>query len=233
MGDLTRDELVEEVTKNLGNRDLGNRTIRHLNMAQTRIARKHRFSELNRLDSVAITPTGTPSVDKLHTFEDTLVRSIHSLVRVISGETPVKLISKPSRQWAQLVGVSEEYASGDPTHYNEWQRGVIEFWRVPNRPFSLLRKYRVWPGVLSLPGGFSDLEDKDDIIIAFATSSLFRSLGQDADAGTHFAIARTLLDEAIIQDQEKPDESHVYEGVTESGVGVGDYVIDPFVKEAP
>jgi hypothetical protein len=234
MGDLTRTELIEEVKKGVGNRSdfPEERIIRHLNLAQTRIARKHTFIELNIVDSAVISITGDLTVDRTHTFVPK-IRHIHSLVRVIADETPVKLVGVPSHQWSHLVGAAYEYSSGDPTHYNEWNSGTIEFWRVPNRSFTLLRKYRKWPADLILSDQLSDLEHKDDVILAFALSSLFRSLGQDADAVSHFAIARAILDEAILMDQQRPDDSQLFRGVSEAEVSTGNYVNDPFIRSAP
>lgn len=240
MGDLTRLDLVDEVKRNLGNRstaggtDITSRVIRHLNIAQNRIARKHPFRELNKVDSVSISITGTLAVDKVHQFSAALnLREIHSLIRVFTDERPFKLIGKPHRQWSQIVGVSDEFSVGDPTHYNEWEKGKIEFWRIPNRAFTLVRKYLVWPANLTSDTQVSDLYKKDDVIIAYATSSLFDSLGQREDAGKFFAVGNALYQDAYEEDLERIDDTTIPENISEDDVGPGNYIIDPFVRRAP
>ena len=234
MGDLTRAEMTEEVKKNLGNRvDFPEtRVTRHLDLAQIRMARKHRFTELYRYDFVSIAPTGNPDVDYIHTFP-VKIRDIHSLVRVNDNETPIKLIGMSFRQWAQTIGQTQEHTTGDPTHYVRSSPEIIQFWPVPSRSFTLVRRYIVWPGNLTLSGTKSGFEKKDDIIIAFATSSIFHSLGQKDDASNYFNIANSLLEDAILQDMERHDESWLPYGVSESSIATVDYVTDPFVRSAP
>lgn len=69
MGDFTRDELIEEVKSGLGRVNVGTddittpRYVRALNLAQTRIARKYNWSELQRFENQAVSAIRVPNRD--------------------------------------------------------------------------------------------------------------------------------------------------------------------------
>ena len=239
MGTLTRDELINEVSKNLGGRVDNTRIVRHLNMAQDRIARQRVWPELNIVDEITHTYTGVAATDKFHdlTQGGTIrIKVLRALVRIISGESPVPLVYVPDGQWSSLVGKPDALANaGDPTHYNRWKPGYVEFWPVPSRKFALLRRYRKEPDNFSTAGSnvVSNLVDKDDIIIAYSTSSLFNSLGMRDDGGRYFNIGDALLRDAKVDSMTNEDEVITDRGVSVSGTGPTNYIVDPFTKAAP
>ena len=197
------------------------------------MARRHKFKEFEKADSVTVTPTGTLATDKFYTgFSSLALRKVHSLVRRVGSERPVKLVQPPHRQWRQLIGVPEYSSTGDPTHYIEWA-DQIEWWRVPDRAFVLFRNYTLWPLALTTDAQKSDFDQKDNALIALSTHTMFHSLGQREDAREYFGIYRALLDEAIKDETTEPDSSRVPRRTSEQQGQLGQFWLDPFQREAP
>ena len=237
MGTLTRSQFVSEITKNLGGRGDEARIIIHLNMAQERIKRRRVWPELNLVDQVTVTPVGNPETDRYHDITSggmIKVQHLYGLVRIFSGERPFPLVAIPSRQWMAFVGKTTGLLTGDPTHYNKWRPGYVEFFRAPTRAFDLVRRYRIFPTEFDAVNDVaSDFEAKDDIIINYATSSLFHSLGMLEDAGRYFTVANELMKDALTEAMATPDQSIIGRGESVAGSMTTDYVTDPFVKRAP
>lgn len=237
MGTLTRSQLVTEITKNLGGRTDTGRIIIHLNLAQDRINRRRVWPELNVVDQVVITPTGVADTDRYHdlTSGGTIeVMHLYGLARILSGEYPLELIQVPSGQWLSFVGNSAEHDSRDPTHYNKWRPGYVEFYPVPVRTFTLIRLYRKKPTKFTAVADVaSDFEDKDDILINYATSSLFGSLGMLEDEGRSFTKAESLMRDALTAAMAQPAQTIIGRGTSVGRSGIASYVNDPFMKKAP
>lgn len=237
MGTLTRLELRTEVLKNLGDRpddtEHQTRANRLLELAQVRIAREHDWEELRRLDTKSIIVTGTPATDKFISLTDVTLRKLHSLIRYVGSEQPIKLVELPSRQWAQLelsASASEEIQR-DPTHYVHWAKGTVELYPIPNRNWTVQRRYTIWPTPFVDDNAVSDLDFKDDMLIALTTHNWFHSLGMAEDAALWFGISSDMLRNAIKDDERQPDKSFIPRSVKEGDLRSRDPVADPFVKE--
>lgn len=245
MGTLTLETLRNEVDKNLGSRLDGlsspdqaallSRYSTAINFAQGRITRKHEFSELNRVDRVVVTPTGVPIDDRYYTMPAN-TKEVFSLVWQ-DGDTNTKsagqkLARIPSRQWEALVGTSWTTATGMPRWYTRWANAstpwLLEFYPVPNSPGVLNRKYSVKPTDLTANNQTSILNDKDALIIAWATEWMFQSLGELEDSNRWKVIRMELWDEAKLDDISSPDVSFVPRGSTEIVVTQPEYWLDPF-----
>lgn len=236
MGTLTRSELREEVNANLGDRlanlqvnevtSVTNRLNRALNMAQVRIARAHNFRELYVVDQDAAAPatvtyTGLPST----------LKDIYSLGRITGATELVKIVYVPQRQWDQLLG-GQPLRTGDVFHYTRWGTSLLEWYKVPTATFTLLRRYSKWPANFANDNAVSDLARKDDILIAFTTSWLFRSLGQLEESVGWHAEGQALLQAAVVEDQAQPDADMIPRGASAESRGSFDRVTDPFSESA-
>lgn len=236
MGTLTREELRAEIRKNTGNRpdstDIQTRLNRLIELAQTRIARAHDWDELQLLDTKSITVVGVPATDKVLDLSDVTVRYVHSLVRYVASETPFKLIQMPQRQWAALhLSVGPDPDLEDATHYVLWTPSTAELWPVPNRNWTVERRLTTWPATFADDNAKSQLNNKDDLIIALVTHSFFQSLGQREDAQQWFIIYRDMLRDSIVEDQRAPDRSFVPRGIREGVIENTKPWADPFVKD--
>lgn len=237
MGDLKRSELREEVEKNLGDRVETNdtpvqtRLNRHLHLAQIRIARAHPdgWRELNLSDEDTVTAAAT--------YDDLPenLRQLYSLRRKeISSHSP-KLTYIPSRQWDQLLGDPSTVSSSvdEVTHYTLWGGGdgfTVEWYPEPASDFDLIRRYSIWPADFAGDNDTSDLDHKDDVLIALATSTLFQSLGMREDAARWFFVYQDLFRQAKELDMTRPDSAIVPRGASDEQRLVRDPVSDPFVK---
>jgi hypothetical protein len=250
-GILTRDELTEEVSKNLAGRALDDdptyaRIYRHLNLAQQRIARAKgvKWSELKEERAIGIAVTGNVNTDafvdiyaKVLSGSAHKLRRIHSIRIVENLSTDHKLVRRLPRQWDRLFPDSRAYATStstsDITNYVEWKNN-IQLYRVPAAAYSLTLRYSRWPtdfSTQSTPSTTkSDLDGKDDMIIALATHNLLQSLGMREDAQQWFAIYSDLLRDAKADQDDEPDESRIPDGTSETSAPyANEYWRDPFV----
>lgn len=234
MGELDRDALSDEVKVNLGrptdDTTIDTRINRQLQLAQIRIARAHPWTDLYTSDNEAITATGVPG-DSIYTNFPTNLKDIYSLRVKSTNETEARKITwVPQRQWDQLVGESSLISAGEVTHYTRWGT-TIEWFRIPSTNFTLYRRYTKWPTDFASGSAVSELDNKDDIIIAFTTSVLFQSIGHGEDAARWFVIANSLLTQAINEEMQKPDISRMFRGASEErGQSNIDPWRDPFVR---
>jgi len=240
-GTLTREQLRDELNKNLGGRVSATDTAgetrlnQALDMAQDRIARTHDFIEMYQNDTVTVTPVGTPSTDRQYTGLPATLKDIYSLMFADASDITAEnrfLIHVPQRQWRQLLGDGRDLSTGDVTHYSRWNT-LIEWFRIPTDPFQLVRRYSVWPTALTTDAQKSDFSHKDDLIISAATEYMFHSLGMRSDAQQWFVIFRDRMERAKREDMYQPDMSSQPRGASEQGMGTRAYWNDPFMREEP
>lgn len=227
MGTLTHADLKTEVMDHLANpSDLtAAKVTRHLNLAQEQIARVRDFEEMKRVGSYTLAITGTPATDKLLAVGMT-VREIYSL-RVVDGTNSRRLTRIGQRKWDRLVPEPDQFATGLPSDYMLWNN-VIEFWRVPDDNYPLHLRWSIWPTVLSTDGQQSDLDEKDDILIFFAVSTLFNSRGNTTEGAKFFNFGAQRLRDAVREDETKPDLLIR----AEERVPIAEPWKDPFVRNA-
>src|SRR5574342_403729 len=163
MGTFTRSEFRAELDANLGNRAanlptqdqtlLYARYDRQLNLTPVRIARKHNFTELNRLDRVQFTPTGVPLNDRYFSSFPANTKEIFSLIWqegevATTTDVGAKVIEIPNKQFDLLIGTSWTGATGIPAYYTRRaSQGALlhlEWYPVPNAQGVLNRYYSLW-----------------------------------------------------------------------------------------
>lgn len=232
MGTLTLADLRAELRANLGGRDdvADSRLDRHLNMAQQRISRSSDFTEMRKIGSHTLTLTGDAAQDK-YLLLTTNVRKIYSL-RLIDGSQSLRLTGTPRHKWDTLLPATEHLSLGRPERYTRWGN-TLEFYRVPNVAWQLIMRWSNWPTAFTSVSQLSDLDEKDDLILALATFTMFSSLGQKDDGFVYLSTAKAMLNEAVIEDRSEPDIDYSGGGVVAGDFPLGDYWADPFVNRSP
>jgi len=211
VGTLTFTELDTELQAAHGNRDdiSQARRVVALNLAQTRIARIYDWNELQSIATGQIGDNADPALDKFEATPSN-IRRIHSfkIVDTASKTNSRKLQWVPQRQWDESVPETEAWSVDIPVQYTIWKRGGafnFEFWKIPDQSYNYEIRYAVWPTDLSSisPSATSDLDKKDDMIVALAASWLFLTNREVEEANRWWAVYRQMADNATNQDIEE------------------------------
>lgn len=251
-GVLTRSDLVSEVNSNLGSpgsiQDVGDaRKIRHLDLASIRLAREADWIDLRRESSIMTTFVGDVNLDAfvdLYAKINALagapdLRHIYSIRIVENLSTDHKLIQLMPRQWDIMFpdsrsGFSTASTTSEITHYMLWDKFNAQLYKVPGAAIPLRVRYAVWPVPLTTTSQKSEFENKDELLIALATHTLFQSLGNLEESAQWFAVYNTLLTQAKRDNDRQPDLSRVPQMIREQdNIFPSDYWLDPFIKEIP
>lgn len=230
MGTLTLAELKTELRVILsGQSDFEPRLTSALNLSQMRIARAHRWEELETLYTNTTGFTSTPADDMYLTFPSD-VRDIYS-VRLQDDANSRKLVRVPNRSWDKRIPDSTYLATGRPSHYTLY-RNVMEFWPVPDAAYNLIARGIMWPTafVTATPSAVSTLDEKDDMLIALTASWLLRSVGEVEKSNNWFVVYKNSLAAAIDEDVEKPDLDYPVGFKDDADVLSGNYPANPFVR---
>ncbi len=230
MGTLTLLEMRTEIKANLQNRDdiTDARINLNINLAAMRIARKRDFEEMKRVGSYTLVISGTPATDKFLNLNK-IVREVYSL-RLVDGTSQAVRLTRVSQSHLDTA-VPEPHilSTGQPSVYI-LENNTIEFWKVPNEAFVLLLRWSIWPTALSADGDFSDLDEKDDMIINLCSSTLKHQTGNTADGNKFFNVYNDMMKDAILEDAKKPDLLHLPGPGRQHTVPMGTPWADPFVR---
>ena len=230
MGILTLTELKAELRANLGNRtDLNDRLTTILNLCQIRIARPRAWAEFDSRQEATLASTGDAKADKFLALP-TNTRSIFS-VRMILGTSESRLLTRRTyKQFDKNIPEPQYYARGKPTIYTVFKNSM-ELWKVPDDEYPITIRGTVWPTAFSdsLLSATSDLDHKDDMLVALATSWAFQSLRQGDDAARWFGIFNAMYKDAVSEDNENPDLDLIPERQIITSPSA-EYWLNPFIK---
>lgn len=207
MGTLTLTELKGEIQAALGNRTTQSsvtaRLTRVLNMSQTRLARAYTWRELNTVLSLTTSFSGDLSADKFITVSEN-VRDYLSLV-LVDGTSSVKLKYKPYRAIDREVPYPEQYTRRRPRIYTRFQ-GKLEIIPIPDAAYPINARVILWPTAFvdssDVP---SDLDNKDDLLIALAVSWFHMTFNDIDSANKWWRVYMNGLALAVAEDQDNPD----------------------------
>ena len=220
----------EEVNAATGTRDdlTTARIDRALNLTQERVARSHRWEELQSLQAGTLTFSGTLATDKFLTVP--AVRKVYSfLVIHVTDEKVNKLIRLSQPDWDKKIGVTNFFSTNMPTHYIKFVN-KFEMFPIIDKEYTYEIRADVWATALTTASQNSDLDRKDDILISGAVSYLFTTLRMLEDAGRWFNIYRNQLISAGVEQDTNPDL--VQAGmIQDDGLSASNYWQDPFVKQ--
>lgn len=216
--------------------DLDARLAIIINQAQKRIARIKSWKELYTSYSYTIPYTGTPANDKVVTLSDVFgsdrVRRIITIRLVLANGRSRKLRRRDIRQFDGEIPEPEYFGTGTPEKYI-FLKDTIELWRVPDETLTSVWRTYNWPADLSGDTDESDLEDKDDLIIALSLVYAANSLQLFDEAKNWAMYGRTLLKEAMGEEPDTDDLDILPAFESVGGHGIGDYWTDPFVVRSP
>lgn len=232
MGDINLANLISEVRSYFAGRgDLTDEVIiTHLNLAQTFIARKHDWEELERIYDVNLTITATAEDDKFIAFPPNL-KEIFSFRLITGTGESRKLTYVRQRAFDKMVPEPEFYARNKPQIYTV-HNNIAELWPIPDSAYRVIIRIGLQPTKFSSSdtGITSDLDEKDDILIYLACSTLYDKLGEYDRSNRFFGIANSRLDDAYSEQVSKPDLAikPAFESL-ESNLA-GKYWADPFIR---
>jgi len=231
MGTLTLTQLKTEVRSALGNRtDLDDRLTIMLNLAQMRIARRNRWEELETLNTDNLTYNNDD--DDRFLAKPANTRDIHSFV-LLDGANSRKLKRRSPRMWDAIVAKPEYFSRGRPSHYVLY-REIIELFRMPDSAYSVRLRISLWPTSFSdsSPTATSDLDHKDDMLIALSNSYAFSTLGDTERAGRWWVIYSNMLKDALREEEQEADLDRLPEAEMRAEVMQGEPWLDPFARSS-
>lgn len=222
MGTLTQTEIETEVRESLGGRtDLNSRLYIIGNLAQDAITRGHLWSELEDVDtSVSTVASQTYVLPPANT------RAIIS-VTLQDGTNSRKLIYVPPRRWDLLIPRPASYTEMRPEFYT-YSGERLYLHHVPDDAYTLqIRRIKNFTAFTNGGSSASDLDNKDEIIIAFMVAYCKRSIGEEDDGWKWENQARSLLKKAIAEDRRRPDFAIQAQY---GSAYANDYWLDPFIR---
>jgi len=229
MGTITYTQMKTEILANLGNRSEfdEDRLVVILNLAQMRIARFRAWEELTSVTDDTFTITADEEDDKAVPLPSN-IKDIYTF-RIITGQGQSrKLIRRTTRWFDENIPEPEYYTRNKPVNYTRFAN-ALEVHPVPDDTYRYLIRQRFWPTAFDKTAGQkTELDHKDDLLVALSTNWAFQSLGRLEDAGRWWTIYLNMLKSAGLEDAEKPDE--MIAPAFESGLKTGEYWRDPFVK---
>lgn len=235
MGTETLTSLIAEVNSATANREdfTDARIITALNFSQDRIAVLKTWDELESLTTGTFVITGTLLTDKFLTMPSS-TRNIYSFRVITTDDRELKLTYIPFRQFDKKIPSPEDFAAGDPEFFTIFE-GKFEFWRIPDAAHTYYIRRSKWPTAFAAasPTAVSDLDRKDQAIIAGALSYLHHTLGKDEKAKEWFGIWSGLMREHTSEDTEKPDQVIMPDFEAFNNVVSHDYWVDPFIRGNP
>jgi hypothetical protein len=196
-----------------------------------------------------MTFTGNPATDK-NFIPPPRTKTIHSFVLLDTsanpGPPPVKgpigslgqsrkVVEKPWRWFDAHFPAPEWIPPSWPEIYCRFGQ-VITMVPPPFLQFTSQIRFTQFPTPFDVntPTQVSDLENKDDVIIAWTLGYFFKMLGR-LDRSAYFeGLAQEQLDEAIERDDTRPD-IEVSRDIPAVGLATlqGAYWANPFIKSAP
>ena len=209
MGTLTYTQIKTEALAALGNRTGfdEDRFVAILNLSQMRIARFRRWEELDATTNGTLVITADATVDKTLAMPSN-TRDIYSFRIITEGVDGFsrKLVRRTYRWFDRNVPEPEYYTRGTPTDYMRFA-GQLEMYRVPDNDDDYIIRRCSWPTDFDKTAGqVSDFTQKDDMLVALTISWMFQTLGRLEDAGRWFTTYANMLNSAMGEDAEVPDQ---------------------------
>lgn len=193
-----------------------------INVAQARVARAARWPELEREVTFAVAE-GDGSVEFSVLETEARVRELYT---VRFGDRRLTYI--PTREWDET---EETFTSGGrrTNWYTVWNRS-LRFRPAADVAYSAKARFLIWPVDLSDDAQESQLAEKDDIIVSFATAQLFRELGNGEASGEWDGNGNGQLRIAIRNLERVSDLSPSPVWATGERYVANNYWVDPFVR---
>lgn len=250
MGDLIKSALTDEIKAGLGRKNLTldditpAEYVRALNLAQSRLTRKHSWRPLLRyLPFQTKVITGVPNTDRFldpTPFLGGDVMDDVAALRVLenSGTYMRKLKRWPFRHYQQLI---DNVLFTGTTFAYVWPAKVAGnldsfiLYYVPHSNYQFDLQYYKKPTQFTTGADVaSDFDaELDEALIAYGSYYLMRRTTRYEDANHFLADGDAIVDDAMASDIAEVDIAMLPEGISEGGAGISEYWRDPFVKRTP
>ena len=165
MGTLTLGDIRSQVKLALGNReDLDEHINSLINTCQMRLARFFDFEEMISLDDLTVAYTGVKLTDASISLP-TYTRDVHS-ISVIDGTEYYNVEPIDRRTWkGKFYNAIVSGTTSRPTQYCIFA-STIEIYPAPDQAYAAKLRRSKWPTDLSTDESKSELNQKDDLLIA-------------------------------------------------------------------
>ena len=226
MGTLTLGDVRSQVKLALGNReDLDEHINSLINTCQMRLARFFDFEEMISLDDLTVAYTGVKLTDASISLP-TYTRDVHS-ISIIDGDEyyivqPIDRRTWKDRYFNSIVSGT----SSRPTQYSIFSTSV-EIYPAPDKAYTAKLRRSKWPADLSTDESKSELNQKDDLLIALTICWTLYHLNNTERANAYWAVFKSMVKEAIDSKTSKPD---LYQKLDTMSPIQSNYWKDPFVR---
>ena len=226
MGTLTLGDVRSQVKLALGNReDLDEHINSLINTCQMRLARFFDFEEMISLDNLTVAYTGVKLTDASISLP-TYTRDVHSL-SIIDGDEYYIVEPIDRRTWkSSYFNSIVSGTSSRPTQYCVFSN-TIEIFPAPDLAYTAKLRRSKWPADLSTDESKSELNQKDDLLIALTICWTLYHLNNTERANAYWAVFRSMVKEAIDSQTSKPD---LYQKLDTMSPIQSNYWKDPFVR---
>ncbi len=183
-----------------------------INWAQREIAARFTFEEMRH------TWDGATILDQRYYGFPVQMKDIYSLI-LVDGTISVKLGYLNAREYDELRPAPEQGSSLKPYNYIDYGKN-FELEPIPDAVYSMVLRASEFPTVLSEDADVSDLDNKDDLIVAIATWAVLYDL-REVEFADWWERGRTgrLWRAAIAGDHNSEDWTPVARGFMDSGRG--------------
>lgn len=225
-------ELKQQVQLRLGGHLDGKTTLameQAINHAHKVIADVHDFDELMILDT---TNAFTVAEQKSYHIVDDLAlvrpKDIYT-IRYMDEDNSRKLEYVSLRHLDSNVPYTEMVGSGRPYWYT--QRGrYIEFYRIPDEAKPLYIQHSQWPDTLAEDGDESPFLNIDQVIVPLA-ADMTLAIVEGLPVSSWTNRAQQLLGVGVLEEKIRPDRFFVAQPFGTTRRPVGEYWLNPFIKE--
>ena len=226
METLTLGDIRSQVKLALGNREELDEHINSLiNTCQMRLARFFDFEEMISLDDLTVAYTGVKLTDASISLP-TYTRDVHG-ISIIDGDNYYVVEPIDRRTWkARYFNAIVSGTTSRPTQYCIFS-GTIEIYPAPDQAYAAKLRRSKWPVDLSTDESKSELNQKDDLLIALSICWTLYHLNNTERANAYWAVFKSMVKEAIDSQTVKPD---LYQKLDVMSPIQSNYWADPFVR---
>ena len=190
-----------------------------------RLARFFDFEEMISLDDLTIAYTGVKLTDASISLP-TYTRDVHS-ISVIDGDDYYIVEPIDRRTWKdRYFNAIVSGTTSRPTQYCVFSN-KIEVFPAPDKAYSSKLRRSKWPADLITDESKSELNQKDDLLIALTICWTLYHLNNTDRANAYWAVFRSMVKEAIDSQTSKPD---LYQKIDLMNPIQSNYWKDPFVR---
>ena len=198
-----KDALAQNANNVVGDDNIADRINRALNNNQLRVARLRSWDELEESHSSNFI-SGQDEYVLTELFPDTTNKRVKTWQSIVFEQTSlyrVPLTIIPRTEFDRSTHYEGTFSYPvEVSIYKDAGVDKLEFYPTPNGNYPVHARVVYWPDDFSdrdnNPNGIY-LQDKDDVIIAFAKAQLIRDLGNQEDAIAEETLGRRLLEDAV------------------------------------